>query len=91
MSKIIYKQDSGVVSIIMPNLNEINPATGSAFTIDEIAKKDVPTGKKYKIIDDSDVPTDRSFRDAWSGSDYSGFTDGVGSSASLHLTWQNLK
>ena len=78
MSKIIYKQDSGVVSIIMPNLNEINPATGSAFTIDEIAKKDVPTGKKYKIIDDSDVPTDRSFRDAWTV-DESNLTDGVGS------------
>ena len=57
MSKIIYKQDSGVVSIIIPNLNEINPATGVVFTIDEIAKKDVPTGKKYKIIEDSDVPT----------------------------------
>ena len=78
MSKIIYKQDSGVVSIIMPNLNEINPATGVVFTIDEIAKKDVPTGKKYKIIEDSDVPTDRSFRDAWTV-DESNLTDGVGS------------
>jgi len=78
MSKIIYKQDSGVVSIVIPNLNEINPATGNAFTIDEIAKKDVPTGKKYKIIDDSDVPTDRSFRDAWTV-DESNLTDGVGS------------
>ena len=78
MSKIIYKQDSGVVSIIVPNLNEINPATGSLFTVDEIAKKDVPTGKKYKIIDDSDLPTDRSFRDAWTV-DESNLTDGVGS------------
>ena len=38
MSKIIYKQDSGIVSIIMPNLSEINPATGNTFTIDEIKK-----------------------------------------------------
>ena len=44
MSKIIYKQDNGIVAIIMPNLSEINPATGNTFTIDEIAKKDVPTG-----------------------------------------------
>ena len=78
MSKIIYKQDSGVVSIIMPNLSEINPATGNTFTIDEIAKKDVPTGKKYKIISDSDVPTDRSFRDSWTV-DEANLTDGVGS------------
>ena len=78
MSKIVYKQDDGVLAIVIPNLKEINPATGVVFTIDEIAKKDVPTGKKYKIIDDSDVPTDRSFRDAWTV-DESNLTDGVGS------------
>jgi len=78
MSKIVYKQDDGVLAIVIPNLKEINPATGVVFTIDEIAKKDVPTGKKYKIIDDSDVPTDRSFRNAWTVSE-SDLTDGVGS------------
>ena len=78
MSKIVYRQDDGVLAIVIPNLKEINPATGVVFTIDEIAKKDVPTGKKYKIIDDSDVPTDRSFRDAWTVSE-SDLTDGVGS------------
>ena len=78
MSKIVYKQDDGVIAILIPNLKEINPATGVVFTIDEIAKKDVPTGKKYKIIDDSDVPTDRSFRNAWTV-DESNLTDGVGS------------
>ena len=44
----------------------------------EIAKKDVPTGKKYKIVEDSEIPTDRSFRDAWVV-DESDLTDGVGS------------
>ena len=78
MSKIVYKQDDGVLAIVIPNLKEINPATGVVFTIDEIAKKDVPTGKKYKIIEDSDVPTDRSFRNAWTV-DESNLTDGVGS------------
>tara|TARA_B100000131_G_scaffold153007_1_gene148368 strand:- start:123 stop:359 length:237 start_codon:yes stop_codon:yes gene_type:complete len=78
MSKIVYRQDDGVLAIVIPNLKEINPATGVVFTIDEIAKKDVPTGKKYKIIDDSDVPTDRSFRNAWTVSE-SDLTDGVGS------------
>jgi len=37
----------------------------------------VPTGVKYKIIPVSDVPTDRSFRDAWTVSE-SNLTDGVG-------------
>ena len=59
MSKIVYKQDSGIVAIIIPVLTEINPNTGVAFTIEEIAAKDVPTGKKYKIVEDSDVSTDR--------------------------------
>ena len=78
MAKIIYRQDNGVVAIITPALNELNSDTGKNYTIDEIALKDVPTGYKYKIIDDSDVSSDRSFRDAWTV-DESDLTDGVGS------------
>jgi len=78
MAKIIYRQDNGVVAIITPVLNELNSDTGKNYTIDEIALKDVPTGYKYKIIDDSDVSSDRSFRNAWTV-DESDLTDGVGS------------
>tara|TARA_B100000085_G_scaffold185240_1_gene169288 strand:+ start:489 stop:728 length:240 start_codon:yes stop_codon:yes gene_type:complete len=46
-------------------------------TVEEIAKKVVPTGKPYKIIPSSEVPTDRSFRNAWTVED-SELTDGVG-------------
>tara|TARA_B100000886_G_scaffold229738_1_gene160250 strand:- start:1743 stop:1982 length:240 start_codon:yes stop_codon:yes gene_type:complete len=75
--KIIYLPTSGIVEILTPVLTEINPETGNPFTIDEIAKKDIPTGFKYKKIEDSDVPTDRSFRDAWTVAE-SDLTDGVG-------------
>ena len=78
MAKIIFKQDNGVVAILTPNLDEINSDTGKNYTIDEIALKDVPTGYKYKIINDSDVSSDRSFRNAWTV-DESDLTDGVGS------------
>jgi hypothetical protein len=78
MSKIIYLQENGVVAVINPLFNDINPATNKIYTIEEIAKKDVPTGKKYKIVEDSDIPTDRSFRNAWIVSE-SDLTDGVGS------------
>ena len=78
MSKIIYLKDDGVNAIIHPILTEINLATGKNWTLEEIAKKDVPTGKKYKIVEDSDIPTDRSFRDAWTVSE-SDLIDGVGS------------
>ncbi|SSQ07935.1 Uncharacterised protein [Acinetobacter baumannii] len=70
--KIIYKNESGGVSVIHPTDEAL-----SFMTIDEIAKKDVPTGVKYKIVEDSEVLTDRTFRDAWTV-DEATLTDGVG-------------
>ena len=73
--RIVYKNDDGTISILVPVLTETNPDTGNLYTIEEIAAKDVPTGKKYKIIEDSDVSSDRSFRNAWTV-DESDLTDG---------------
>lgn len=56
--RIIYPNDFGGVSIIVP-------AQEFGLTIEEIAAKDVPAGKPYKIIDVSEMPPDRRFRDAW--------------------------
>ena len=58
--KIIYKNESGGVSIIHPTEEAL-----SFMSIKDIAKKDVPTGLPYKIVEDSEIPTDRTFRDAW--------------------------
>lgn len=58
--RIIYPQDNGIVAIIVPT-----PEYLAEHTIEELAAKDVPIGKPYKIIDVSDLPTDRTFRDAW--------------------------
>ena len=68
--RIIYKQDDGIAAIIVP-------ATNCDLTVEQIAKKDVPTGKKYKIVDDSDIPANKNFRDAWIV-DEADLTDGVG-------------
>ena len=68
--RIIYRDDTGKAHILIPAAKE-------SRTVEEIAKKDVPKGYKYKIVEDSDVPTDRSFRDAWIV-DESELTDGVG-------------
>jgi hypothetical protein len=56
--RIIFPNDEGGVSILIP-------ATECGLTIEEIAAKDVPAGKPYKIVDVADIPTDRTFRDAW--------------------------
>lgn len=54
--RIIYPTPDGGVAIIIP--------TGE-LPIEEVAKKDVPIGVPYKIIDATALPTDRTFRDAW--------------------------
>jgi len=58
--RIIYPTDEGGVAIIVPA-----PEALETMTIEEIAAKDVPAGKEFKIIDTTDVPSDRTFRNAW--------------------------
>ena len=63
--RIIYPTDDGGVAVIVP-------APNCGLTIEQIAAKDVPTGKDYQIVDVADVPSDRTFRNAWSThNDYS--------------------
>ena len=54
--RIIYSNTDGTVAVIVP--------TGE-LPIEEVAAKDVPAGKPYKIVDVADIPTDRTFRNAW--------------------------
>jgi hypothetical protein len=56
--RIIYPADDGGVAVIVP-------APDCGLTIEQIATKDVPNGKPYKIVDVSEIPSDRTFRNAW--------------------------
>lgn len=58
--RIIYPTDNGGVAVIVPS-----PEYLETHTIEELAAKDVPAGKPYKIVDVADIPTDRTFRNAW--------------------------
>jgi hypothetical protein len=58
--RIIYPNDNGGVSILIPTEEYL-----AEHTIEELAAKDVPAGKPFKIVDVADIPTDRTFRDAW--------------------------
>jgi hypothetical protein len=51
--RIIYPTDDGGVAIIIPAVSV------------ELAMKDIPAGKPYKTVDVADIPTDRTFRNAW--------------------------
>ena len=56
--RIVYMQDDGTVAIMIPT-------DECGLTVEQIQAKDVPDGKTSCIIDASEVPTDRSFRNAW--------------------------
>jgi hypothetical protein len=60
MNRIIYPTDDGGVAVIIPS-----PEALAQYGIEAIAQKDVPTGKPYSIVDVADIPTDRTFRNAW--------------------------
>lgn len=70
--RIIYENNEGGIAIITPTFDAL-----STYTVEQIADKDVPHGKPYKIVDASEIPTDRTFRGAWE-IDTSLLTDGVG-------------
>jgi hypothetical protein len=61
-SIIIWKQENGTLAIT-------HPAQNCGLTIDEIAKKDLPTGSLYKIIAAEELPEWDEFRDAWTCND----------------------
>ena len=67
--RIIYQNDTGGVAVLTP--------ADCGLTIEQIAAKDVPTGKVYKIVDAADIPTDREWRAEWTV-DEADLTDGVG-------------
>lgn len=56
-NRIIYPTDEGGVAVIIP--------ADCGLTIEQIAAKDVPSGKTYQIVDVADIPSDRTFRGAW--------------------------
>ena len=56
MSKILYPNSEGGVSVINP--------TGE-LSIEDVCQKDVPADTPYLIVEDDVIPSDRSFRNAW--------------------------
>lgn len=73
MKRIIYKTPDGGVAIIVPSQEALD-----LYGIEAIALKDVPHGLAFKIVDTTDIPSDRTFRGAWEV-DAASLTDGVGS------------
>ena len=54
----IYANDDGSINIV-------TPADNTDLTLEQIKAKDCPSGKTVYTVNNSDIPTDRTFRDAW--------------------------
>ena len=61
-SRIIYPNDDGGVSIVIPAPEWL---AQEGNTMEVLAQMRVPEGKPYKIVNVADIPTDRTFRNAW--------------------------
>ncbi len=56
--RFIYTNDEGNLCIVVP-------ADNCPLSLDQIKAKDCPSGKTIYTVDKSVIPTDRSFRNAW--------------------------
>lgn len=72
--RIIYPTDDGGVAVIVP-------ADECCLSIEDVAAKDVPSGVPYKIVEVTEILSDRTFRAAWEAdfSDPDGY--GIGADA----------
>lgn len=55
---IVYPNDTGGVAVLTPCLD-------CGLTVQQIAAKDVPPGKPFKIMNKADLPAHDEFFDAW--------------------------
>ncbi len=62
MKRIIYPTDDGGVAIEIPAPEWL---AQEGNTMEVLAQMRVPEGKPFKILDVADIPTDRTFRNAW--------------------------
>ena len=56
--RIIFDNGEGGVSILVP-------APNCNLTLQQICNKDIPSGRSSQIVEASDLPTDRTVRNAW--------------------------
>ena len=72
---IIYPNEEGWLSVV-------SPAAECGLSIEEIARKDVPAGKPYHIINADQLPQELTFFNAWEADFSSPGGHGIG-----HDTW----
>lgn len=72
VDRIIYPTDAGGVAVLLP---------ANGWSAEQVARKDVPAGVPYRIVDESDIPSDRSERDQWAADFSTPDGHGIGAEA----------
>jgi len=95
-NRFIYPKGDGTMAVFIPAPKFLATLVGpldadgndTVMTIDEklihIANKQLPTGTKYELIDESTDLSDRTFRNAWE------YTTGAAEKVSADLTAEQL-
>ena len=79
-TRFIYANDDGGICIV-------TPADNTDLTLDQIKDKDCPNGKTVYTVNKSAIPTDRSFRNAWTYTEYiMGFGIDMAKAREIHKT-----
>lgn len=81
--RIVHRSDEGGVIIECPS-----PEALRLVTIEQLAEIVVPEGRPFKIVDITELPSDRVFRNAWEA-DEADLTDGVGSPYNTFTEYRN--
>lgn len=86
MKRIIYPNEHGTIGIIVPSPQW-------PITDYETGLKDVPKGVPFKIVDITDIPEDRTFRQFWTAEFDEPDGYGLGPKAWYRRIkdWQSLK
>lgn len=66
MQRIVYTDpETGNLAVIVPVTSPPDPPGMTEDELVERAIGHVPEGIAYRVVDEADVPTDRTFRNAW--------------------------
>jgi hypothetical protein len=72
MKQVIYPNEFGGVSLMTP---------AEGWDVETVARKDVPAGVPYKIVNSEDLPQDHMFFNAWEADFSSPDGHGIGAEA----------
>lgn len=70
---IVYKKQDGGIALVIPTMEGLEN-----FSLLDLAKKDVPLGRPFKIVDKTDLPSlEDTFIETWEIDD-ADLDDGIG-------------